>query len=173
MGVKKKHESGFFEDNLINEPSKTNRHQQNNWYPFKSPSSRNIASAHQVNGETNYQNKSMDLLDLTRGYENDNRNNYSDLKHSSANHYKSVKEENCHNQNHHSMYERENMSSSSESKNNKHNVRSHTEKNDTIVISDEEEEDEYTHKDDIDGKYSHGIYRYNFLFICLAFFFSL
>lgn len=143
MGVKKKHEheSGFFEENLI-EPTKSNR---NDWMPtYRNQPHRSAPQAtQQINGtEPNYLNKPMEFLEISRGCQANNKN-----------------------YNHYSPYEREKMSSTGDSKSKKH---SNTNRNrahwnqiqsssnaasagdNTIVISDEEDDSEdnrsqYTH----------------------------
>lgn len=149
MGVKKKHEheSGFFEENLLGEPAKSNRNLPNDWLQtYRNQSSRNIQATQQTNGDTNYLNKPMELLDI-----NTNNKSYS---------------------NYPIVYDRENMSSTGESKS-KHSSRNRTYRNQVesssnavqqttmlspIVISDEEDEDDdprshNTHKHANDGKY--------------------
>lgn len=139
MGVKKKHEheSGFFEENLISEPTKSNRSLQNDWIRhnhYRNQSPRNIPATQQTNGESNYLNRPMELLDMSHGI-NTNSKIYSNYL------------TNC---------ERENMSSTGESKT-KHSSRNRTYRNQvesspssaaqqqTIIISDEEDDDEDTH----------------------------
>lgn len=150
MGVKKKHEheSGFFEENLLSEPTKSNRNLQNDWIHnhYRNQSPRNIPATQQTNGESNYLSKPTELLDISRGI-NTNNKNY-------PNNYLSI----C---------DRENMSSTGESKG-KQSSRNRTYRNQvesssisvqqpTIIISDEEDDDEDTrpcnaHKSTKDGK---------------------
>lgn len=146
MGVKKKHdhESGFFEENLC-EPTKSNRNLQNEWIQhYRNHPTRNIPTAQQINGDANYLNGPIGLLDI-RDASTNNRN---------YDHYLS-------------NYDNENMSSVSESKS-KQNSRGRTYRNQvesssnavqqTIVISDEEDDDEEatypnnTHSQTNDGK---------------------
>ena len=129
MGVKKKHET--FEENSLNEPTKSNRIVSNEWLHYRTQSPRSMQTTQQVNGETNYLNKQVDLLEISHGINtiNTNYNNYLPV------------------------YDRENMSSIGESKS-KHTQRSTgTYRNQvecssnqvvqhTIVISDEEDDDE-------------------------------
>lgn len=155
MGVKKKHdhESGFFEENLLNEPNKSNRNLQNDWVPhYRNQSPRSIPTAQQTNGESNYLNKPMELLEISRGINNTNNKNHG---------------------NYLSSYDRENMSSTGESKSkhSSHNQRTYRNQNEsssnavqhTIVISDEEDEDEDTrphnaHSQASDGNIYHTYY---------------
>lgn len=129
MGVKKKHET--FEENSLNEPAKSNRI-PTEWlrHNRQQQSPRSIQSAqHTVNGESNYLNKHVELLELTHGVNTTNKSyNNSYL-----------------------VYERENMSSAGESKT-KHTQRStylnkpECNTNTTIIISDEEDDDDDMHR---------------------------
>lgn len=150
MGVKKKHdhESNFFEDNLISEPAKTNRNLPSDWLQsYRNQTSHTIPTQQQqqINGDTNYLNKPMELLDISHGI-NTNNKNYN---------------------NHLTVYDREkNMSSTTVESKSKHSSRNRTYRNqiasssndisDPIVISDEEDEDEYprSHRTHNDGKYT-------------------
>lgn len=145
MGVKKKHdhESGFFEDSLC-ESTKSNRSLQNEWiHHYRNQPPRNIPTAQPANGDSNYLNRPMELLEISA-----NNRNYD--------HY------------HLSNYDRDNMSSAGESKS-KQSSRTRTYRNQvesssnavqqTIVISDEEDDDEDTcpnnaHNQANDGKES-------------------
>lgn len=123
MGVKKKHET--FEE--LNEPAtKSNGIIPAEWLHCRNQSPRSIQSPqHTVNGESNYLNKQVELLDITHGINSTNSK-------SSYNSYLSA-------------YNRENMSSAGESKS-KHTQRStylnqlECNSNNTIVISDEEDD---------------------------------
>lgn len=180
MGVKKKHEheSSFCEEHMMAEPTRTHGNHHNEWHSYKSQTSRSIASTQQINGETDFMGKSLDLIvgDYPCGVgATDHRNNYSSYsgsKHStSSKRYKDDNFVNFH------MYNRENMRTSTDKKgkhssgNNNHNQGfriQHGEisdsvqqkgNNDAIVISDEDDDDDlqskYTHKHNInDGKHS-------------------
>lgn len=179
MGVKKKHEneSGFCEENMIAEQTRTRGNQHNEWHSYKNQTSRSIASTQQINGETNFMGRSLDLIvgDYSRVVgASDHRNNYSSYsgsKHStSSKRYKDDNFGNFH------LYERENMRVSTDKKgkhssdNNNHNRGfriqhgensdsvQQTENNDAIVISDEDDDDlhsEHAHKHNINyGKHS-------------------
>lgn len=135
MGVKKKHEheSGFFEENLLSEPTKSNRNLQNDWIHhnhYRNQSPRNIPGTQQTNGEPNYLSRPMELLDISRGINTNNKNYPNNFL---------------------SICDRENMSSTGESKG-KHSSRNRTYRNQvesssnavqqqTIIISDEEDDD--------------------------------
>ncbi|XP_055315645.1 ribosomal protein S6 kinase alpha-5-like [Sitodiplosis mosellana] len=136
MGVKKKHdhESGFFEENIC-ESTKSNRNLQNEWIQhYRNQPPRNMATAQQTNGDSNYLNRPMELLEISRDISTNNRN---------YDHYLS-------------NYDRENMSSTGESKSkqSKQSSRNRTYRNQvesssnavqhTIVISDEDDDDEDT-----------------------------
>lgn len=117
MGVKKKHESGFFEDTVLKEPAKVNRHQQSDWYHFhrETVTREPAAMAKKHNGDSisnstgftnhtttaasthNHSQRQMDLLDLARVNETDNHSPYGSPKHHTANHYRSA---NTNNSNH-------------------------------------------------------------------------
>lgn len=137
MGVKKKHET--FEENALNEPAKSNRMVPAEWLPYRNQTPRSMQTTqHTVNGESNYiTSKQVDLLDIsTHGISAPNKNYNSYL----------------------SVYDRENMSSAGGESKSKHTQRStRTYRNQecssnsaaiqhTIVISDEEDEDEDTHR---------------------------
>lgn len=179
MGVKKKHdhESGFCEENMMAEPTKTRGNQHNEWNSYKSQTSRSTASTQQINSESEFMDKSLDLIvgDYARGVSaTDHRNTYSSYsgsKHStSSKRYKDDHFGNFH------MHDRENMRVSTDkngkhsSGNNNHNrgfriqhreksdSTQQTENNDAIVISDEDDDDlhsKYTLKHNSnDGKHS-------------------
>lgn len=176
--MKKKHESGFFEDNLLNEPVKMDCHPQSDRYRYhRETATREPADAmaKKQNGETIASNTSnttsyshsqrpMDLLDLTRTNETDNRNAYGSPKqqHSINNHNRVMKESStatAHNS--YSPHNRDMIGSSDESKwygSGRHrnqqfvsgtNSVTRVVNHDAIVISDEDDDDddeeEYTH----------------------------
>lgn len=148
MGVKKKHdhESGFFEENLC-ETTKSTRNLQNEWiHHYRNQPPRSVPTAQQTNGDSNYLNRPMELLGISNDIATNNRNYDQYL----------------------SNYDRENMSSTGESKS-KHSSRNRTYRNQvesssntaqqTIVISDEEEDVDdddtcpnNTHNQSNDGK---------------------
>lgn len=158
MGVKKKHEheSNFFEENLLGEPAKTNRNLPSDWLqPYRNQTSHSIPTQQQINGDTNYLNKPMELLDISHGI-NTNNKNYS---------------------NYLAVYDRENMSSTTSESKSKHSSRNRTYRNqvasssndNTIVISDEEDDDEYprshrTHNQANDGIFTSIIF-FGFVFL--------
>lgn len=130
MGVKKKHEheSGFFEENMLSEPPKSNRNLTGDWLQsYRNQTSHSIPTQQQINGDTNYLNKPIELLDISHGI-NTNNKSYS---------------------NYLAAYDREKMSATGESKS-KHSSRNRTYRNqvesssndNTIVISDEEDDDD-------------------------------
>lgn len=133
MGVKKKHET--FEENSLNEPAKSNRIVPTEWLHYRNQSPRNMQPTQPVNGESNYLNKQVELLDISHGINNTTSKHYN---------------------NYLSVYDRENMNSIGESKT-KHTQRNtRTYRNQvecssnavqqTIVISDEEDDDEDDHR---------------------------
>lgn len=145
MGVKKKHDH------------------ESEWIQhYRNQPTRSIPAAQQINGDANYLNGQMGLLDISRDASTHNKN---------YDHYLS-------------KYDSENMNSVSESKN-KQNSRGRTNRNQvesssnavqqTIVISDEEDDDEdttypnNTHSQTNDGKkklvISSSLYGYSKIFV--------
>lgn len=130
MGVKKKHEheSGFFEDHMLNESAKTSRNPQKDWSNYKNSSARNHGTQHQHQhqphqqqqqmngGESNYVGKSLDQIvsDYARGVPSvDNHNNfsgYSGSKHTSNDTVRtsSRRGKDDHSSHYHTTHEREN-----------------------------------------------------------------
>lgn len=135
MGVKKKHET--FEENSINEPAKSNRIVPTEWlHSYRNQPPRSMQTTQAVNGESNYLNKQVDMLEISHGINatNKNYNNY---------HLSTV-------------YDRENMNSIGESKakHTQRNTRTYRNQVEcssnavqpTIVISDEEDDDGEIHR---------------------------
>lgn len=180
MGVKKKHEheSGFCDEHIMTEPSRTRGNQHTEWHSYKNQTARSLASSQQKNGEADFMGKSLDLIvgDYTRGVgATDHRNNYSGYsgsKHStSSKRYKDDNFGNFH------MYDCENSKRASTDKKGKHSSgnNNHTRgfriqhgkiqtdsvrqtgNNDAIVISDEDDDDlhsKYTYHHNLnDGKH--------------------
>lgn len=129
MGVKKKPET--FEEKTLNEPAKSNRIMPPEWLHYRNQSARNnMQSTQPVNGESNYLNKQVELVEISHGINTTNKN---------YNNYLSV-------------YDRENMSSAGESKSKQTQRSTRTYQNQvernsnvvqqTIIISDEEDDDD-------------------------------
>lgn len=180
MGVKKKHEheSGFREEHMMAEPTRTRGNQHNEWHSYKSQTTRSITSTQQINNEADFMGKSLDLIvgDYTRGVgSTEHRNNYS--SYSGSKHSTSSKRYKDDNYEHFHMYDRENMKDKSSDKKGKHSSGNsnynrgfriqqgkisdsvqQTGNNDAIVISDEDDDElqsKYTHKHNLnEGKHS-------------------